>query len=75
MEDIINPKTSLLKTFVSLANVTAKLSFLTVCLASGVLPKGMNLKFSLQTGLSMDSSVAFQVMVTDVLSEASFRQK
>ena len=58
-EDIIKKRSSLLKTSTSLANITAKIVFLTNCLSIGVLPKGFRLKFSLQSGLPQDVSEEF----------------
>ena len=52
--DIIKLKTCLLKSSVSLANVTAKIHFLQACAVKGLLPNGFLLKFSLQTGLPTD---------------------
>ena len=61
---------SLYKSSVSLANVTAKQHFLQVCLDNGVLPKGFKLKFTLQTGLLDDAA---DVMVKNILDDASLK--
>ena len=71
-EDIIKWRASLLKLSVSLANVTAKASFLGRCSMLGILPKGFKLKFSLQSGLPKDVSEEFDAQVERNLLKVSF---
>ena len=56
---------------VSLANVTAKLGFLSICILIGVIPTGFSLKFSLQTGLPEEDSNHVQESIKTTLSKTS----
>ena len=70
-EDVIKLRASLLRTSVALANVTAKIVFVSRCLSLGVPPKGFNLKFSLQSGLPLDASAEFETSIGIILSNTS----
>ena len=70
-EDTTKWKASLLKTSVSLANSTAKIAFLTICISLGILPKGFKLKFSLQSGLPKEVSGDLEESIGQTLSKAS----
>ena len=71
MEDDIKLQFSLVKTANSLANVSAKIAFLSICLLLGVIPSGILLKFSIQSGLPDDESKDVDDSIKDVLSKAS----
>ena len=70
-EDDIKLKFSLVKTAASLANIAAKISFLSICVVLGAIPTGILLKFSLQTGLPIDASKEVDASIRAVLSKAS----
>ena len=70
-EDDIKLKFSLVKTAASLANIAAKISFLSICVVLGAIPTGILLKFSLQTGLPNDASKEVDASIRAVLSKAS----
>ena len=61
----------LMKLVISLANITAKMSFLSTCLLFNVIPSGFLLKFSIQSSLSRDDSKDIEGSVKTILTSTS----
>ena len=62
---------SLIKMAVSLANITAKLGFLSTCILLGVIPNGFIIKFSLQSSLPKEDSKVMDASIESLLSKTS----
>ena len=71
VQEDIRLKLSLFKTAVSLANITAKIGFLSVCLIIGVIPSGFSIKFSIQTGLPEEESKDVESSINQLLLKTS----
>ena len=61
----------LIKIVISLANITAKVSFLSTCLLHKVIPNGFRIRFSIQSSCSNDDS-CLKESVKSTLSNTSF---
>ena len=61
----------LMKLVISLANITAKMSFLSTCLLFNVIPSGFLLKFSIQSSLSRDDSKDIEGSIKTILTSTS----
>ena len=69
LEDIL--KFTIFRHSVQLANISAKLAFLSSCILLNIIPVGFLLKFSLQSGLSKEDDLQIESSVQSVLSNTS----